>query len=241
MNEAVETFRSVLLQNERPVWIRAPRNARTATRLTLFLDGELYRERVGAVSVIDGLADALADSWFVFVSTCNIDARWRECPCHRPFAGFIVEELLPWLSNRFLGLGGTRENVIAGLSYTGLAAAFIALEYPHAFQRVIAQSGSFWWNDGWLTKEFNRRPVSSTPAFYLDVGRRETQEYVQHRADVLQIVSQRDGVLGFRDALLERDVPVKYLEFDGGHEFAAWRQTLPGALEWALPRDCEGR
>ena len=71
--------------------------------------------------------------------------------------------------------------------------------------------------------------------FYLDVGASETQENVQHREDVLQVVSQIDGVRRFRDVLLKHGNEVRYVEFDGGHDFQCWKQTLPAALEWALP------
>jgi enterochelin esterase-like enzyme len=29
---------------------------------------------------------------------------------------------------------------------------------------------------------------------------------------------------------------VRYGEFEGEHDFAAWREALPGAMRWALPR-----
>lgn len=45
-----------------------------------------------------------------------------------------------------------------------------------------------------------RQPVPTE--FYLDVGTQETQENVRHREDVLQVVSQIDGVRRFRDVLL---------------------------------------
>ena len=71
--------------------------------------------------------------------------------------------------------------------------------------------------------------------FYLDVGTEELAENVRHREDVLQVVSQIEGVHRFRDVLRLKGHSVRYVEFDGGHDFTAWRQTLPEALRWALP------
>ena len=51
----------------------------------------------------------------------------------------------------------------------------------------------------------------------------------------MQVVSQIEGVRRFRDVLRLRGHSVRYVEFDGGHDFTAWRQTLPEALQWALP------
>jgi enterochelin esterase family protein len=70
--------------------------------------------------------------------------------------------------------------------------------------------------------------------FYLEVGTQELAENVRHREDVLQVVSQLEAVRKFRDVLRLKGHSVKYVEFDGGHDFAAWRRTLPDALRWAM-------
>jgi enterochelin esterase family protein len=237
MSELSARIRSVHLQNERTVWVREPAGKAGAGRLTVFLDGELYREKVGAVSVLEGLLaqGSIADSWFVFVSTESAEARWRECPCYPPFARFIVDELLPWLNTQFGIPGDTPHRVLAGLSYTGLAAAFIAIECPGVFQKVICQSGSFWHDDCRLVGQYGGLSGQIQSEFYLDVGLQESAQNIRHREDVLQVVSQIDGVRRFRDVLVERGISVKYVEFEGGHNFEAWRETLPEAIIWALP------
>jgi enterochelin esterase family protein len=237
MTETMDRIRSVYLSNERPVWTIEPLHRASADRLTVFLDAELYRDRVGAVGIIEELRTRgqIADSWFVFVSMESFESRWLECPCYPPFAQFVVEELLPWLEGRFPELGRVWRRTLVGLSYTGLAAAFVAKEFPGKFDRVISQSGSFWSDEAALVRDFQALPDSLPTEFYLDVGLRETQVEVLHREGVFQRISQIDGVKQFRDALLERGHRVKYVEFDGGHEMAAWQQTLPGALVWALP------
>jgi enterochelin esterase family protein len=234
MHEVIAPLKSVHLQNERLIWVRLPRNRSAAEHVSIFLDGELYRDQVGASSVVDALEGDIADSWFVFVSTESAEARWLECACHRPFARFVVEELLPWLSTQHQELRLVRKRTLIGLSYTGLAAAFVAKEFPGVFRRVVSQSGSFWWNDCWLSDQY-RASARIPTDFYLDVGNQELAENVLHREGVLQVVSQLEGVHRFRDALRHKGNSVRYVEFDGGHDFAAWRQALPEALRWALP------
>jgi len=237
MKETVEKLSSVYLANERTIWICEPENPSTACSLTVFLDGEFYRDYVGAVTVIAELRaqHQIADSWFVFVSMESMDARWRECPCHPPFAQFIGDELLPWLGRRHAAIRTVQERILVGLSYSGLAAAFIAKEAPGVFQKVISQSGSYWSENCQLIEQYRRLPQRLPTEFYLEVGSLETQENVRHREDVLQIVSQIAGVQRFRDVLLRQEYSVKYSEFDGGHDFAAWKKSLPAALTWALP------
>jgi enterochelin esterase-like enzyme len=235
VKETVERIRSVPLNNERTIWIREPVDPVRAKSLTVFLDAELYRDRVKAGEVIAALQGEVADSWFVFVSMHSVEARWIECPCHRPFAQFIAEELLPWLEQSHPRIGRVEQRVIVGLSYTGLAAAFVAREYPGLFQKVISQSGSFWWNDAWLTRQVSESGIRLPTEFYLEVGKRETQVNLQHREGVLQVMSQIEGVRRFRDVLVESGHTVVYAEFEGAHDYEAWRQTLPAALRWALP------
>ncbi len=237
MNETAYRLRSAHLGNERTIWVRSPKVSGSIEGLVIFLDAELYRERVGAIQVIEELesSSSIAPSLCAFISYESLAARWVECPCHHPFAHFIDEEFFPWLLERYPQAAHVRECVIVGLSYTGLAAAFVAMQAPTRFTRVIAQSGSFWSNDCWLVGQFQKMETPLKTRFYLDVGRLETAENVTHKEDVIQVVSQIEGVTRFRDALTSQGHEPKYVEFDGGHDCDAWRQTLPGALRWALP------
>ena len=237
MEEFVHRFRSEYLGNERTIWIRPARDPAKTFALAVFLDAELYRDRVGALAIIDQLdAEALiANSLCVFVSMESAESRWRECPCHPPFAEFINWELVPWLERLYPSLTTVSRRALIGLSYTGLAAAFIASSPINRFNRIIAQSGSFWWNDCWLFRQFQSANLSSAADFYLDVGLGETATNVRHKEDVLQVVSQIVAVRQFKDALVSQGLNVKFIEYEGGHDCAAWQKTLPAALQWALP------
>jgi enterochelin esterase family protein len=131
MKETIHGFKSAHLGNERILWVREPQEEAKPCHLVIFLDAELYRERVGAVSLIDELeaASAIANAFYVFVSMESVDARWRECPCFPPFADCINGELLPWLEERHPAIKAAQECVLVGLSYTGLAAAYVGLRY----------------------------------------------------------------------------------------------------------------
>jgi enterochelin esterase family protein len=237
MKETAHTFRSECLGNERTIWIRE--FDQPPTSLAVFLDAELYLDRVGARAVVDALhtAGEIGSTLFVFVSTESVASRWVECECHPPFARLIDEELFPWLELAHPFVRAARERVIVGLSYTGLAAAYVALKAPRRFTKVVAQSGSFWWNDCWISGHVAAAEAKPEAEFYLDVGLRETQVNVRHKEDLLQVASQVEGVRSFRDALRGRGCNPRYVEFDGGHDFASWSLTLPGALRWALARN----
>jgi enterochelin esterase-like enzyme len=233
MTETVHRLSSRILMNERNVWVRHAANEEFIENLVIVLDGELYREKVGAVPIVDRVHEKVGSTVFVFVSYASIEARWIECPCYPPFARFFEEEFFHWLEQHYPNLRNVRRRVIVGLSYTGLAAAFVATHISHRFTHVIAQSGSFWSQDGWLSRQISRLSYLHSQ-FYLEVGNQETQTNVQHKEDVLQVVSQIQGVREFRDALKSRRVPTQYSEYDGGHDFGWWARRLPQALMWAL-------
>jgi enterochelin esterase-like enzyme len=235
MRESIFQLNSSYLENQRRIWICEPDNVSGASDLVVFLDGERYRDRVGALTVIGGLRGQIADSWFVFVSEESPEARWRECPCYPPFARFVGEELLTWLASGYIDFSRIKRRVLAGLSYTGLAAAFVAKEYPDSFQKIISQSGSFWWKDCWLAEEFRRLRRKIPVDFYLDVGAEEIHENIRHRKDVIQVASQIEGVRRFRDALVAHGHEVRYNEFDGGHDYALWSRSLVDGLKWSVP------
>jgi enterochelin esterase-like enzyme len=233
VNETVAQIRSEQLGNERPLWIVAPVKPTATSQLVLFLDGEHYWERIGAPATITALG-ADANHWFVFVSMLSPDSRWTELPCNPRYAAFIVEEVLPWLNVRFPLASEVSKRTLIGASYSGLAAAYIVKQYPGVFDQVIAQSGSFWSEEGRLAREYRALPKPIPTTFYLEVGTRETQENLQHRPGVWQKTSQMEAVKDFRDALQASGHRVRYVEFDGAHEFSPWQKSLPAALRWAL-------
>jgi enterochelin esterase family protein len=142
---------------------------------------------------------------------------------------------MPWIEAQHPGACALPARALIGLSYTGLAASYVAFRHPALFSTVISQSGSYWSDDEWLTRQYATLEVALPVRFHLDVGQRETQTDVQHKPGVVQRHSQLDAVRRHRDVLLATGHEVHYREFDGAHEFACWRETLPVALSWALP------
>ena len=236
MKETLHRFRSAELGNERSIWINEP--AEPATHLLLFLDGEVYREKIAAPSLLAelGARGEIGPTLAVFISMGSPASRWLECPCNPRFARFVDEEVFPWLEELHPVVRGVQERVVAGLSYSGLAAAYVALMAPRHFTKVIAQSGSFWWNDGWLTRKLDPLRPQPMPRFYLSAGARETQTNLRHKEDVFQDISQLEGVRRFHAALIRKGAEAELAEIEGGrHEFETWRRDLPTALTWAIP------
>ena len=188
--------RSQALNNERPVWVREPQAPISCENLVVFLDGEFYLDGVGAEAIIEKLRaqGEIADAWFAFVSHHSMEARWVECPCYPAFNVFVGSELPVALAAHFPALQAVRNRTLVGLSYTGLAASYIAKETPGVFSKVISQSGSYWSNDCLLISQYQQAVGPLSTEFYLDVGSKETEKEIVHKEGHTQQITQIEGV-----------------------------------------------
>ncbi len=111
---------------------------------------------------------------------------------------------------------------MGGVSLGGLAASYIALKNYNIFGNVLSQSGSYWYESEWLTKEFEKNdklPIN----FYLNAGVLEDRPY-----DVEPIMM--DVINNMRDMLLSKGYSVKYENFYSGHDYLSWGETLANGL-----------
>ncbi|MEJ0089299.1 MAG: alpha/beta hydrolase-fold protein [Limisphaerales bacterium] len=197
-------------------------------RLCLFLDGELYLQKMKAAPVLNDLLNrgALPPVTFAFIDHLNMKAREHDYTCNDQFGNFIVGKVIPWLQQEISSLR-PGHHLIGGLSLSGLASAWLALQYPGHFRYCLSQSGSFWWNDQHFTKmAAHHAPVKTR--FWLSVGDQETE------VDDPPEVSQIEGVKNAREVLKSLAASVHYHEYHGGHDLKYWRAELNQALQWLL-------
>jgi enterochelin esterase family protein len=215
----------------RTVWLQRGPTGRPQ-QLCLFLDGELYLSKMKAVPVLNELAarGTLPPMTFAFVSHQNMKAREEDYTCNDRFGRFIAERMVPWLERKVPDLR-PGHHLIGGLSLSGLASAWLALQYPEHFPGCLCQSGSFWWNSEHFTRMAPQRaPVKNR--FWLSVGDQETE--VDEPPEVSQIV----GVNHALQVLRSLGGTVHYHEYHGDHDLKYWREELDQALHWLLdPKD----
>lgn len=218
---------------ERIVWA-LPAPAAPATAL-VFLDGEIYIERVGAPAVVRQLqeAGAIPSTVALFVSHGGAAARHQDFTCCPAYADFVADDLAGWVRREYESV---REIALVGLSLSGLAAAGIALRHPRVFRAAVCQSPSFWWERGRFAQEL-LPAAPPRPEFWISVGSRETETGVSHPPSGLrQEQSQIAGCAAALAALRRQGYEAAYREFDGGHDPDCWREDLALALPWLWRR-----
>lgn len=233
-------FASKALDNERQLHVYLPpgyRDTQAKFPLLIFFDGESYlkESEIPTPRLLDNLiaAKAIKPLVAVFVHNATADSRDHELPCNPALAEFAAGELLPFIRTNYRVTSDPAHVALAGASFGGLASSFVALLHPELFGLVISQSGSYWWSfprghsafdgseePGWLRRRVQRQPRAQVQ-FYLSAGIFESKP---NGAGLLEQARLQ------RDTLRERGYSVAYQEFAGGHDFTAWRATLPDAL-----------
>jgi enterochelin esterase family protein len=232
---------SQVLGNERRLWVYTPPNYSSQRKedlaLLILFDGWGYLELIPTTTILDNLiAEArLPPLVAVMVDSLSLQIRLRELVFHDPFNRFLVEELLPWIHNKYHVTSDPARIVVGGASAGGLAAAYAALEHPHTFGNILSQSGAFAFSPPgddeheWLTRQFTERQRLPLK-FYLEAGSMEVNS-LRDRGDAPNLLIANQNL---HNVLKNRGYEVHYKQFSGGHDYISWRGTLGDGLQALL-------
>lgn len=219
----ITAISSSALRGTRKIWVE---QEEASTRCCIFLDAELYIERVRAPEIVHEHALPVT---CVYLSYGEAVDRHTDFACNEGFATFIAEDLTLWIDNF---TGRRNEFVLCGLSLSGLAAVHAANRFPKVFSRILCQSPSAWWNDEWLAKQIEARDLCQLKC-WLSVGDLERDENVTHApTGMVQGTSQYASCERLAQAIALARATVHENRYAGGHDPACWAAELPSALQW---------
>jgi enterochelin esterase family protein len=207
-------------------WLSVPRKvwicpAAPSKDCFVFLDGELYTDRVKAPEIV-------RSATCIYLPNVSAASRHADYTCNENFASFIAE-VPHWIEQH---VASFHRYFLCGLSLSGLQAVFAALRHPGIYAGVVSQSPSAWWNDEWLRTVL---PRDNRGRFWLSVGTQELQENVTHPpTGLIQKANQLDSVRRLAKDMVDAGQLVHFREYDGGHDPACWAVELPEALAWLL-------
>ena len=218
--------------------LAAPRKARIhhvedAKSSLLFLDGELYADRVKSPEAIASAqaSGSLPPVTCVYLPNLSAADRHEVYTCNESFAAFVALEMPRWIERE---LGRFERLFLCGLSLSALQSIFTAVKHPGIFAGVLAQSPSAWWQDEWLASSLDTLP-SSRGRFWLSVGTREVEENASHPpTPLVQKTSQLASVRRLAKRMTVAGHDIHLNEYDGGHDPVCWGAELPQAFEWLL-------
>ena len=221
---------SDLLAEPRKAWVHQAEDAKSCL---LFLDGELYTDRVKSPEAIASAqaSGSLPPVTCVYLPNLSAADRHEVYTCNDGFAEFVALEMPRWIERE---LGRFEQMFLCGLSLSALQSIFTALKHPSVFAGVLAQSPSAWWQDEWLAATLDELPLSRS-RFWLSVGTREVEDTASHPpTPLIQKTSQLAAVRRLANRLTEAGHTLHLHEFDGGHDPVCWGAELPKALAWLI-------
>lgn len=188
--------------------------------LIVVWDGQDYLTRASLPAIVDNLIHTGRMQPVGLAMVEHGDrARMVEYCCNDITLNFLRHRVLPEARNH-MDLLDPEEHPgvhgVLGASMGGLMALYTGLRLPHVFGHVLSQSGAFCLDqDDMLVWDLVEQVDPASLRILLSVGRYEYLLETNRR------MAARLEELGFDGA---------YQEYNGGHNYAAWRNELPGAL-----------
>lgn len=140
------------------------------------------------------------------------------------YGQFLIEEVKPFIDERYRTLTDPDNTGLGGSSLGGLVSLYVGLKHPSVFGRLMVMSPSAWWDKAMILKFITSLKAKSSTRIWLDIGTLEgkfTPHYVRTLRD--QLVRS-----GWR---LTDDL--HFLEVENGeHNEKAWGARADQALEF---------
>jgi len=234
----------------RHVWVYTPpgypASCQRECNLIVAFDGAFYLGAMPLPEILDSLisANRTRPTVAVMVDNGAPPGRIADLANSHQFAGFVADEMVPWIREHYTVTRSPERTIITGSSAGGLGAAYIAMKYPGLFGNVLSQSGAFWRGDEasdgppyeWLTQQFASSPKLNL-RFFIDVGSRETVGALGGAAPSLL-----DSNRHLYEVLKSKGYQVDYFEVPNGqHSPDTWRVRLPVGIVALLPIATTGR
>jgi predicted alpha/beta superfamily hydrolase len=143
----------------------------------------------------------------------------------RQYGEFLMEELKPYIDQKYRTKRETEFTGLGGSSLGGLVTLAIGILYPHAFTRLVVMSPSIWWDDFAIYRLVDSIEQKPPVRIWLDTGTNEPG-WEQARELCNRLV-EKGWKVG--DDLL-------YMEAEGGdHSEGAWAARVEPALRFLFP------
>jgi enterochelin esterase-like enzyme len=252
-------FSSRIFRNQRllRVWVPPeydlPENAGQRYPVFYLNDGQNLFEQTTSFTGVDWQVDETADRLIrareippvIFVGIDNARTeRLREYLPYRSlnpvilrpqgtrYPQFLIEEVLPFISQHYRTAKGPENTLLGGSSLGGLISLYVVMAAPGVFGRVLLESPSLWVGNRQALRD--SRKVRGWPdKIFLAIGTNEVGREEKDRQTVAN-VRELERILR-RSGLDHHRLRVEIAE-GGTHSEGAWAARFPGALQFLLGR-----
>lgn len=154
----------------------------------------------------------------------------------KAYSSFIINEVMPFIKDKFPVSKRREDHIIAGSSMGGLVSFQMAFDHPDKFGGAICMSPAFLRQISGIldTVKTCQKPPLNTK-FYIDSGDKETEPEEGFKENILQVYTEMKDILqevGFH----ENKNLKSWLQKGAYHNEQFWALRLPTAVKFMLKR-----
>lgn len=137
------------------------------------LDSLIKNDNIGPLIVVGIHADQYRSEKYVPYNDAYVH---KVSSKHQAYADFLTKRLIPWIDTKYSTNKTADQRAIFGVSFGGLNATWMTLNYPKYFSFSAGLSASYWVNNNEIFTEAKKRSEGQT--FWFDIGTAEWNYYV---------------------------------------------------------------
>jgi predicted alpha/beta superfamily hydrolase len=144
------------------------------------------------------------------------------------YGQIVVEELRPFVAQKYRTLAGPENCGMGGSSLGGLVTIYLGMRYPDVFGKLAILSPSVWWRDRVILGFVDKLPHKTGQRIWLDMGTKEGKHALPDTRALKRLLIKKGWRMG-------KDL--EYREIDGGkHSEYAWAERVGPLLKFLFPR-----
>ncbi|WP_416148687.1 alpha/beta hydrolase [Salipaludibacillus sp. HK11] len=221
------------LEHERKINLYTPvvKNKNEPLPLLVMLDGELNPSILPVIKMVDQLIDMGEIKPISIALIGDGDNREAEFGCNSSFSNFLAYEIMSHLKNRRYILE-EGDHCICGFSFAGIGAFYTSYLHSSVFKNVLMVSSSLYWspvdfNESEYLSWFIANHEKQESNIYIECGKMENDdEFQRYYGGTSNLLTNRH----LRNVLQSKGYNLKYHEFNGGHDFIQWIDSLKRGL-----------
>jgi len=151
-----------------------------------------------------------------------------EEPAGRQFPDFLMDEVMPLVTQQYRTLSGQQNTGIGGSSYGGVASLYVLMAKPGIFGHALIESPSLAIGMGQLVRDTN--PLIAIPLkVFIGFGGKESENpaYVQKMIALIRMVETNFRAAGYDDSNFRF-----VFDPEARHDEPAWAKRFPDAMKF---------
>jgi enterochelin esterase family protein len=225
---------STVYGGERFAKVYLPHEYREGRRYPLLVvhDGLDYLAYARMDEILDGLIHRHEVMPLVAVFTPGV-ARNEEYAANPKQVAFLVDELLPFVTERYAVTDDPVDRGLMGASFGGVSSLFTAWSRPGVFRQLLLQSGSFVFTE---VGHHGRPPIWDPIVGFVNELREDPSRI---DARIFMSCGTFESLISYNRSLVPllrgAGVPLRFVEARDGHNWVAWRDRLRDGLTYLFP------